>query len=305
MLLSMQAPEHRAANEREHGAARRPWRAGATLALLSSLALANSSCVKFASELDTVEGPSAAPGEAASSLLEGQGAAAPGRDWSCTGGPEPPVPAAGEAPLTYVFQLEHFVTGQPLDGAVIRACFRPDVSCEAPLSETVLDGETGRGEVTAFEGFNGYLEITAAGMLPYLVFLGPWSRELLAALEPVPLRMLPEAALLALGSTANVPLDQDAGVVAVATLDCAGAMAGGVRLELDRGAIPYAFVDDLPVINRDSTSAQGLAGFVNVPPGIVVVTGYRDGSSEPVAVESLLVRPGWVSSSFLLPAFSR
>lgn len=69
--------------------------------------------------------------------------------------------------------------------------------------------------------------------------------------------------------------------------------------------MPYAFVDDLPVIDRDSTGSQGLAGFVNVPPGIVVVAGYRAGASEPVGVESLLVRPGWVSNSFLLPAFSR
>lgn len=271
----------------------------------------SSACVKFASELDTV--PPAAAGatdgvaqESVNSLMAGDGAPAVGRDWSCAvGGAASADVDDSQAPLSYVFDLEHFITGQPLDGARIRTCFRVDVSCDNPLSETVVNGSTSRGEVTAYEGFNGYLEITAAGMLPYLVFFGPWSPALLAELESVPLRVLPEAALQALGSTANVPLDPGAGVVAIATLDCAGASAGGVRLELDRGAIPYAFVDDLPVINRDSTSSQGLAGFVNVPPGIVVVTGYRDGASEPVGVESMLVRPGWVSNTFLLPAFSR
>lgn len=290
---------------RSASAAAAGWPRRARNALLLA-ALMSSSCVKFASELDT---PSPAEGGAEPSLgsgLDGAGSAV-GRDWSCASGVGT-APAAvddDQVPLSYVFELEHFITGQPLDGARVRACFRPDVSCDAPLSETVVNGSAGPGQVVAYEGFNGYLEITAAGMLPYLVFFGPWSRALLAELESVPLRVLPEATLQALGSTANVPLDPAAGVVAIATLDCAGASAGGVRLELDRGAIPYAFVDDLPVINRDSTGSQGLAGFVNVPPGIVVVTGYRDGASEPVGVESMLVRPGWVSSSFLLPAFSR
>lgn len=270
----------------------------------------SSSCVKFASELDTVA-PAVASGtegaaEGAGSLANDDGVVGLGRDWSCApGNLAQPAAAEGQAPLTYVFELEHFITGQPIDGARVRACFRADVSCANPLSDTLVNASDGPAQVTAFEGFSGYLEITAAGMLPYLVFFKPWSAALLAELEAQPLRLLPEAALQALGSTANVPLDPAAGVVAVATLDCAGANAGGVRLELDRGAIPYAFVDDLPVINRDSTSSQGLAGFVNVPPGIVVVTGYRSGASEPVGVESMLVRPGWVSSSFLLPAFSR
>ncbi len=297
----------------------RPSRAIAALLLA---ALVSSGCVKFASELDTVEPAfsseqtSLAPGQASSrdgapdgegSLLDPGAVLAPaGRDWSCASDQGAEAAADDtQAPLAYQLQLEHFITGQPLDGALVRACFRADVNCDAPLSETLVDGSGGAPQVVAYEGFNGYLEITVAGMLPYLVFFGPWSAPLLAALNDVPLRVLPEAALQALGSTANVPLDPAAGVVAVAALDCTGASAGGVRLELDRGAIPYAFVDDLPVINRDFTSAQGLAGFVNVQPGIVVVTGYREGASDPVGVESMLVRSGWVSSSFLLPAFSR
>jgi hypothetical protein len=278
-------------------------------AVLLGCALAGVSCVKFASELDALEGAEpvrAAASESGGALANDEGAPLPGRDWSCAvGSAAQPSGADDQAPLTYVVDIEHFITGQPLTAARVRACFRADVSCGSPLSEAVVEGSTSRVQVAAYEGFNGYLEITAAGMLPYLVFFGPWSPALLAELDPVPLRVLPEQALQALGSTANLPLDPGAGVVAVATLDCAGASAGGVRLELDRGAVPYAFVDDLPVINRDSTSSQGLAGFVNVPPGIVVVTGYRDGVSEPVGVESMLVRPGWVSSSFLLPAFAR
>jgi hypothetical protein len=254
--------------------------------------------VKFASELDTV-----APEERVSSLAADDAPA--GRDWSCASDRAVEANIAGsQAPLTYSFTLVDFTTRQPLDGVRIRTCIRADVSCGNPLGET--GSSSGAAQVSVYEGFNGYLELTLPGMLPSLLFFAaPWSVELLAELEGVPVGLLPEVSLQALGGVANVQLDPLAGVVAVTTLDCLTAYAGGVRLELDRGAIPYAFVDDLPVVNRDSTSAQGVAGFVNVPPGIVVVSGFRADVSEPVSVESMLVRTGWVSQSFLLPAFSR
>jgi hypothetical protein len=78
-----------------------------------------------------------------------------------------------------------------------------------------------------------------------------------------------------------------------------------VRLQLDTGAIPYAFVDQLPVANQDVTSEQGLAGFVNVPPGVVVVSSFAQGQPQALNVESLLVRSGWLSSMSLLPGYPR
>lgn len=289
-MLAIEARSRRAARGWSRCAASALW-----LCALGNT-LGSTSCVKFASELDTV-----APAERVSSSTEEELPA--GRDWSCAvDGPEAII--AGNQPLTYSFSLIDFTTRQPLAGVRIRTCIRADVSCNNPLGE----GSSGVGsaQVEAYEGFNGYLELTAPGMLPALLFFAaPWSAELLAELEGVPVSLLPEVSLQALGGAANVQLDPLAGVVAVTALDCTAAYAGGVRLELDRGAIPYVFVDDLPVINRDSTSAQGVAGFVNVPPGIVVVSGFRADASEPISVESMLVRTGWVSQSFLLPAFSR
>jgi hypothetical protein len=279
----------------------RGWRRRAASALgLCTLgsALGNASCVKFASELDTVT-----PAEGISALANGEAPA--GRDWSCAVDSAAEFVGTGsQEPLTYSFTLLDFTTRQPLDAVRIRTCIRADVNCDNPLGEA--SSSAGAAQVSVYEGFNGYLELTVPGMLPSLLFFAaPWSAELLAELEGVPVGLLPQISLQALGGVANVQLDLQAGVVAVTTLDCTAAYAGGVRLELDRGAIPYAFVDDLPVVNRDSTSAQGVAGFVNVPPGIVVVSAFRADVSEPVSVESMLVRTGWVSQSFLLPAFSR
>jgi hypothetical protein len=143
-------------------------------------------------------------------------------------------------------------------------------------------------------------------MLPTLLFFSaPWSSQLLAQLERMPVRLLPLPSLQALGNTAHVQLDPSGGVVGVYTYDCAGTAAPGVRLELDPGAVPFAFVDELPVVDQDVTSEQGLAGFVNVPAGVVAVSSFAAGQPEVLSVESLLVRSGWLSSMSLLPGFSR
>ena len=281
------------------------------------LALLALSCTKFASELDQLDSEGAA--------LQPARLDPNGGDWSCVPGAGAPVAAtavgsaatvvsaasapaaalATRAPLTHSFSLIDFVTAAPIKDVRVKACFRADVDCGSPASEQVPDRD-GIVHVTAYVGFNGYLEIISTGMLPELLFFGaPWSAEYLVQLERTPVRLLPAPALQALGETARLPLDPDSGVIGLYAYDCAGLAAPGVRLEIDTGAVPYAFVDDLPVANQDVTSTQGLAGFVNVAPGVVVVRAFPRGETEALTVESLLVRSGWLSTVSLLPAFSR
>jgi hypothetical protein len=256
------------------------------------------SCTKFASELDQPE--------------ETQAVSAPvrqlapvGGDWSCvdaaaTGAPEERLP------LTYSFSVIDFVTDAPLADVRVRACFRPDVNCDSPLSEVLVPDAEGRVNVTAYAGFNGYLEITSAGMLPVLAFFAePWSAAFLEQLEQLPVQLLPIASVQALGASARAQLDPASGMLALVTRDCQGVPAPGVRMQIDTPAIAYVFVDDLPVANQDLTSDQGFVGFVNVTPGVVVVRGFAADRAEPISVDSLLVRPGWSSTMNLLPSFAR
>jgi len=276
------------------------------------LALLALSCTKFASELDQLD--------TAGGALEGEPSLDPsGGDWSCLPGGNGPalsgaagtganataaveMPPAARAPLTYSFSVVDFVSAAAVERVRVRACFRPDVRCESPASAEVEPGSDGRVQVTTFGGFNGYLEILGEGMLPQLLFFAaPWSPVLLAQSQRQSVQLLPVRVLSALGDSARLPLDPQSGVIAVTAYDCAGSAAAGVRLEIDTGSVPYAFVDDLPVANQDSTSEQGLAGFVNVPPGVVVVSGFPHGRAQAVSVESLLVRTGWLSSVSLQP----
>ena len=271
------------------------------------LALQLCSCIRFASELDTLD-----------SERNGLDPAS-GQDWTCTLGARAPAPsssgsepaAEASAPEPRAARLHvdlsvvDFVTAAPAQGLRVRACFRADVDCASPVSDE-LPGSDGRVQVSADPGFNGYLEIEALGMLPTLLFFAaPWSSQVLARLEQAPVRLLPVPSLQALADTAHLQLDPAGGVVGVSAYDCAGAVASGVQLQLDPSAVPYAFVDELPVVNQDVTSEQGLAGFVNVPPGVVVVRSFAEGQTEAVSVKSLLVRSGWLSSVSLLPGTSR
>lgn len=282
-----------------------------------ALVLPLASCVRFASELDVLDSER--------SGLEAAMPAVPGKDWSCTPGTssppqagsvgpgshpasaeEEPAPAAEQVPLELALSAVDFVTAAPVEGLRVRACFRADVGCANPLSDERAPADDGRIQVSADPGFNGYLELLAEGMLPTLLFFSaPWSSALLAQLQRTPVRLLPRPTLQALGSTARIQLDPAGGVLGVYAYDCGGTAAPGVRLELDTGAVRYTFVNELPVVDQDVTSEQGLAGFVNVPPGVVVVSSFAEGQPEALSVESLLVRGGWLSSVSLLPAYSR
>lgn len=264
------------------------------LSVLTVLVLSNA-CTKFASEDDT-------PGDTSSQLLvEG----APGTDWSCvTDAPAPPVTIDDTRSLTYGLSVVNFVGDMPLPGVQVRTCYRADVACASPAVGPLLTDDNGSVSISLFEGFNGYLELTSERFLPTLVFFpDAWSLELLGQLEQVPIALLAPEALVAFGASARVPLDVTAGIVTMNTFDCGGPFAPGVRLELDSEGIAYAFVDDLPVPNQNVTSAQGNAGFVNVPPGIVVVTALA--GDEQVGLESMFVRSGWVSSGTIIPSFAR
>jgi hypothetical protein len=266
-------------------------------------AAALTSCTRFASEFDAAAGAAAGDREEVVNNL-----AAGGVDWACVeeGGTALGLPENRQRPLTYALRANDFITNTPLPTLQVRACFRSDVACSSPATPFISTGADGVASVTLFEGFNGFLEIRSEGMLPSLVFFADtWSAELLRALERVPVALLPIPALVALSESARVPLDQSGGVISVNAYDCDGSSASGVRLETNTAAVPYSFVDGLPVAYQDVTSEQGLAGFVNVPPGVVVVTAFPEDGTRAMSIDTFLVRAGWMTNQSLIPGFSR
>jgi hypothetical protein len=277
------------------------WRFGGLLFAATALC----GCTKFASELDALE---------ASDTLEtlpalGSSAA----DWSCASEASVSSPLSEnlQRPLTFSLRVADFISGSPVTGLEVRACFRSDLGCTRPATAPVNDDADGVVSVPLYEGFNGYLEIRSDGMQPTMLFFADvWSAELLRLIAQVPITMLPvtmlpTSTLLEFNDGLAPPGDPTGGLVTLVTFDCNGPYAAGVRLEIDPTAVPFVFVDDLPVVNQNVTTAEGRGGFASVSPGVVVVTAYPDDGERAISVDSFLVRSGWVTMQDLIPPLAR
>jgi hypothetical protein len=137
-----------------------------------------------------------------------------------------------------------------------------------------------------------------------LVFPAALTPELAAALGRITVALLPPDVLLAFAGASQLELDSDAGVLAINTFDCNGPFAPGVRLELNAPAVPFMFVDGLPLAYRDTTTDEGSGGFANVLPGLVVVRGFDAGTMREVGLETVPIRSQWLTVTNLMPQFA-
>lgn len=257
--------------------------------------LGASGCTKFASDLDT---PTDSPGIQTLELDPG--------DWSCVSDEAGnPVMNPNGPPLDFPIEARDYLTGTVPTDLRIRACFRPDLTCMRPATDWLTPDESGSITLPLKEGFSGYLEITGKDEIPTLYVLpAALTPELVQALQSVTISVLPLDALLAFGEAFQLELDPGSGVVSMNTFDCTGPAAPGVRLELNASAVPFTFIDGLPVAFEDTSTDDGAAGFANVLPGLVVVKGFRAGTQDLVGLETVLVRAGWVTVSNLMPQFT-
>ena len=251
-------------------------------------------CTKFASEEDAFPTTELAASEGVTT------------DFSCVAAEagNPIMPGAG-APLDYSVLALDFISGRTPTNMLIRGCYRGDLLCARPATEWFAPDLDGRVTLPLTEGFSGFLEITSDDMVPtILVFPAALSPELAAALGAIPVAMLPPEMLLAFAGASQLQLEQDAGVLAVNTFDCNGPFAPGVRLELNAPAVPFMFVDGLPLAFRDTTTDEGSGGFANVLPGLVVVRGFDASTMQEVGLETVPVRSQWLTVTNLMPQFA-
>jgi len=281
----------------DHASTPRRSAARALLGLALLAWLGPSGCTKFASDLDTSpDGPG--PGMQTLELDPG--------DWSCVSEEAGnPVMNPNGAPLEYHMEARDYLTGLTPANLRVRACFRPDVACMRPATDWLTPDGAGVVTLPLNVGFSGYLEIEGDDEVPTLfVFPAALNLELVQALEAVPVSLLPPAALFAFGEAAKLELDPGAGIISINTFDCVGPAAPGVRVELNAAAVPFSFVDGLPIAFEDTTTDDGAAGFANVLPGLVVVKGFRAGTQDLIGLEAVLVRASSVTVTALMPQFT-
>jgi hypothetical protein len=147
-----------------------------------------------------------------------------------------------------------------------------------------------------FVGFDGFMEVLADGMIPELFFL---NAPLTGDTESFPSFLVPLLSGAALVETLGVAFDDRYGFIGYWALDCEGAPAEGVIMSNDAGGVVYNFVDGVPAFQP--MTADGIGGFLNVPPGRVLIRAVVANGGQTVAVRSFVVRGGWISVSNLRP----
>jgi hypothetical protein len=159
------------------------------------------------------------------------------------------------------------------------------------------------------DGFEGYLQLEAPAYMPTDYYFGGPLRQSESILGyPILLQPMEmwDRSLYDLG----VPIEPGTGALTVRALDCDTTKSAGVRLSLNGAGTPWVLRNGLMTRNDDGeleTDTTGMAGFVNVPPGVVLIEGRaqvscaagsdcpEDTPWEVVSSVSTRVRPGRIT----------
>jgi hypothetical protein len=205
-----------------------------------------------------------------------------------------------------MLRVQDILTQQPMAGVQVQLCRRSDVNCDAPQVAPAMSDERGvaRFEIESedpVQGFTGFARFTREDIMPGLYFFNP---PLEGASEVPPIQLLRLAVVGALMQQVGASLDFDRGLVLLSTFDCRDEPAAGVTLTTDD---PTEFselfysVDGLPQATATATDDSGYAGLINVPPGKLTVTGRLKLDRRVVGMINLIVRPGSITYSRMVP----
>jgi hypothetical protein len=216
-------------------------------------------------------------------------AGAPDPSWACLDAPPPGAADRVVPSVELALNVVDTVSGVAPEGLTARACAKIDVTCATPLAGPVTVADDGVLHLPVQRLFDGFVELTSPTSVPTMYFL---NRELTRDSTET-LTIISAAALGALAGQGGVALEPTLGHLLIRAFDCLGAPASGVQLFSSVGGLPFAFVDGLPSVGQDVTTASGLGGFVNVPVGLAVLEGRRVEGARNLGQANVVVRSGW------------
>jgi hypothetical protein len=231
--------------------------------------------------------------------------AVPGEDWSCLTAqapaePPPPPRFAGDARRVVVSgRILDLSTGAAYPSTRVRACGIADIDCTAPVIEDLRVNEEGWVDIPVFDGFDGFLEITSDELLSSLFFFSEPLQE--PSQTAYPWGVVSRASVPPLITLVGVPQQEDRGFLAVRAFDCNLTTAPGVSFTLLGEGAPFYFIGGLPTGAATATDGVGLGGFSNVPAGLAVLEGWTPDGTAIMSPQTVVIRPGWVSTLFLQP----
>ena len=231
-----------------------------------------------------------------------------GGDWGCLAEdrpPSPPVPIDTNRPLTYRGTWIDIGTRAPPSNLRARACGIADPACSEPLTPFASADSTGLIELELFHGFAGYLEVTSDVTVPTIAFFSSTLTADTSTVyeESLSRTLIQPGALVSLANVYGIEIEPTAGYITIFSLNCAGRVTENVEFSLSNqgSAVRYYFDNNFPSITLETTTPDGLGGFVNVPGGGASVSATQGTTGELVRTATLFVRAGWGSSIVLGP----
>lgn len=224
-------------------------------------------------------------------------------DLSCDG--EPQQPPGIEGSVEGSMALSSFVSGAPVVGAHVKVCAISDRDCVAPIVEADTDEEgiaRGIADVGG-EGFDGFVEVTGAGLFPTRVFFNPPARArsdrpavfFLAALTPAEVDIFAQAA--------GLSVDSELAQAGIITQDCRLQPMHGASLTTsavtDSSGVIYV-ANGLPAPDAEATDDTGVVGIFNLATGDAVLRGSFDG--EPYGAVKVPLSAGFLHLVNVIPS---
>ncbi len=226
-------------------------------------------------------------------------------EWSCFG-EEVSAPADAPNELRYTAGLVDAIASRPLSGVSAKACNALDAECAEPVGDSTTSNADGVISVPLTRGFTGYIQLEQERLTPALLIVEDLNEE--NNRNDVPIST--PAIWAAQAAVSGVALNPDLGRILFRALDCDGARASGIAVDVEpknTDTARFYFIDGQPDFNASVTQggpasvSTGSGGIINVPPGVARVSFTRDDIGEEIESFSVTVRPGFVTLVYAGP----
>jgi hypothetical protein len=220
-------------------------------------------------------------------------------EWSCLDNVVWPPSTSGSVTVTMNFT--DIITAQPVSGVSAQACHKLDTTCASPVLRDLVSDSAGRVTFTIQAGFDGYLQSTSAGIMPFLYFFYP---PLTSNREVPAVPVLQETALATFATLAGGTVMPNRGHVLARAYNCLGKTAEGIRFsspEGDNETTPFYMIKGIPSTKHSATDSSGNGGLLNLPPGTATLTGRLE-NGDAIGTLSVLTVAGRITYTALVPS---
>ena len=221
--------------------------------------------------------------------------------WACAGVHPEPKPVAAPGTIR-ALTLDAQSGSIPVADVQLTPCAGDDPLCRQPVGPVAVSDADGVAEVRWEDARFGYVEVELEGHMPFLGLVSEQEKADGVFIETMPIftRNAYNILVTLAGTVADT---ENLGFVAIAVQPCEGQSRAGVSVRISSfgdSTVAYYFREGVASTQPTATDANGYAGFLNVPPGSLTISGVVDGG-RVIGHREIIVRPGWVTGATVFP----